>query len=249
VAQVVPLSGGQQRFTQTWMGKVYKDVWTDFFKEPIDEIPGSEAEVRIRLKGIFIDGEWYEVYDLLEFMIRAVDSSKGSSDLRQRVQRILTEEVAGFRLMDGQFVEITDANEIATIEDSLLETKTDRFAPVHKHLREALKLFSDRRRPNYRNSIKESISAVEAVTKILTGNAKVDLAEALRLLRPTIHGALLGAFTKLYGFTSDADGIRHALMDEPNLDPADAKFMLVACSAFISYLIQKIGQTSQSPTD
>lgn len=54
-----------------------------------------------------------------------------------------------------------------------------------------------------------------------------------------MHPALKGSFEKLYGYTSDAEGIRHALLDEPNLDFEDAKFMLVSCSAFVNYLKAK----------
>ena len=42
-----------------------------------------------------------------------------------------------------------------------------------------------------------------------------------------------------YEYSSDAEGIRHTLSNEPTLDTSDAKFMLVACAAFISYAIQK----------
>ena len=51
-----------------------------------------------------------------------------------------------------------------------------------------------------------------------------------------LHGALKSAFNSLYGFTSDSNGIRHALLDETNLTFDDAKFMLVTCSAFVNYL-------------
>lgn len=54
-----------------------------------------------------------------------------------------------------------------------------------------------------------------------------------------LHEALNGALEKLYGYTSDADGIRHALLEESNLRREDAKFMLVACSAFVNYLLAK----------
>lgn len=54
-----------------------------------------------------------------------------------------------------------------------------------------------------------------------------------------LHPSLKEAFQKLYGYTSDAQGIRHALMDEPTLDVEDAKFMLVSCSAFVNYLVVK----------
>jgi hypothetical protein len=248
VAQAVPNSGGQMRFTQTWMGALYSEIWSEFFKEPVDEMPQSEAEVRARLKQVFIDGQWYEVYDLMEFMFRS--THKGSKkNLPEQVSHILAEEMAGFRLLRGEFVEITSETEIEAIEDSLSVTNNERFAPAHAHIKTALSLLSDRREPNYRNSIKESISAVEAVAQILTGDSNAELGKALKLLQPTIHGALLSAFTKLYGYTSDADGIRHALTDEPNLDPADAKFMLVACSGFVSYLIQKGGETPQPSTN
>ena len=51
-----------------------------------------------------------------------------------------------------------------------------------------------------------------------------------------LHSSLKAAFSKLYGYTSDADGIRHGLMDDDKTDFHDAKFMLVACSAFINYI-------------
>ena len=50
-----------------------------------------------------------------------------------------------------------------------------------------------------------------------------------------MHQALEGAFSKLYRYTSDESGIRHALMEggrEVTFD--EAKFMLVTCSAFIN---------------
>lgn len=59
-----------------------------------------------------------------------------------------------------------------------------------------------------------------------------------------MHSDLKEAFKKLYGYTSDADGIRHALMDESNLDFEDAKFMLVSCSAFTNYLIAKAAKSN-----
>jgi hypothetical protein len=102
-------------------------------------------------------------------------------------------------------------------------------------------LFSDRKNHDYRNSIKEAISAVESFCKIVTNNDKAELGDALKEIESQVklHAALKAAFTKLYGYTSNADGIRHALMDEPNVGFEDAKFMLVSCSAFINYLIAK----------
>jgi hypothetical protein len=56
-----------------------------------------------------------------------------------------------------------------------------------------------------------------------------------------IHGALVSGFKSIYGFSSDEQGIRHALLDKgaPAVDGVDAIFMLGACSAFVSCLINK----------
>jgi hypothetical protein len=78
---------------------------------------------------------------------------------------------------------------------------------------------------------------VEAVCQILTSDAKTTLGQALKKLG--IHPALEKGFSAIYGYTSDADGIRHALSEETTVDADDAKFFLVSCSAFVNYLIAK----------
>jgi hypothetical protein len=52
---------------------------------------------------------------------------------------------------------------------------------------------------------------------------------------------LKAGFNSLYGFTSDEKGIRHPLLELPsaNVDETDALFMIGACAAFVSYLINK----------
>ncbi len=54
-------------------------------------------------------------------------------------------------------------------------------------------------------------------------------------------------FGTLYGYTSDADGIRHALMDLPTLTFDDAKFFLVVCSAFVNFAQAKVATASSKP--
>lgn len=41
---------------------------------------------------------------------------------------------------------------------------------------------------------------------------------------------------KLYAYTSDEGGIRHAMLDEPNLTAADARYFLLSCTSFVNYL-------------
>ena len=108
-------------------------------------------------------------------------------------------------------------------------------------MKTALELLANRKSPDYRNSIKESISAVEAVCRLITIDQNATLGQAIGKVKKKVqlHPALERAFDKLYGYTSSADGIRHALLEETDLDFEDAKFMLVSCSAFVNYLVSK----------
>jgi hypothetical protein len=97
-------------------------------------------------------------------------------------------------------------------------------------------MLSDKEKPDYRNSIKESISAVESACRLVTGLPKATLSDALKRV-PNLHPALALGFDKIYGYTNDAEGIRHSLTtDQAANTYTEAKFMLVACSAFVSYL-------------
>lgn len=72
---------------------------------------------------------------------------------------------------------------------------------------------------------------------------KGDFGKALSKLeaKTGIHGAPKSGFSSIYGFTSDEQGIRHPLLEkgDANVDEVDALFMLGACAAFVSYLINK----------
>lgn len=103
-------------------------------------------------------------------------------------------------------------------------------------------MLSDKKKPDYRNSIKESISAVESLAKIITKNDKTTLGQALKEIesKHNIPSSLKTAFSALYGYTSDEGGIRHSLIETGvTVDIEEARFMLIACSAFINYLISK----------
>jgi hypothetical protein len=181
--------------------------------------------------------EWYEVYDFLEFLAKRYPNKTYCRMFTHNCNEILERELSAYRFNGKILAPITSEEEIAEVEKAL--SVSHKFTP---HLDRALALLADKKAPDYRNSIKESISAVEAICKLITGSPKVTLGDALRQLENklgTLHPALRNAFNNLYGYTSDAEGIRHGMLGESELDIEDAKFMLIACSAFINYLVAK----------
>jgi hypothetical protein len=212
-------------------------LWLHFFEKPLDQRPPRG------LKGLgnyardwFMQAEWFEVYDFLEDIAAEL---KGAhlSNFTDLVNSFLENGQAAYRLVGATVIDITAEEELAAIIDA--QTDAHPLVGVRRHIENAVAQLGDRTNPDYRNSIKESISAVEAMCQALTGDRDVTLGKALKRLKDNgldLHPALEQGWSKLYGFTNDASGIRHALSDESTVTGADAKYMLIACSSFVSYL-------------
>ena len=214
----------------------------EHLKLPIDKIGNFWEPEHKQIKEYFFSCRWNEVIDFIQFVANHYYDPHVNEGFKEECNRVLKREVSGYRFAGDIIVQITSEEEIAEIEEVL--QRSESTDPIAIHLKSALDCYSDRQSPDYRNSIKESVSAVEAMCDSIVGKDKAKLGEALKIItdKVELHPALRKAFSSLYGYTSDADGIRHALLEESKLDAEDAKFMLVACSAFINYLRVKVSK-------
>lgn len=219
--------------------ELFKALWLHYFKKPIDTIPilfyNDDGGLGL-LRTYFFKAKWYEVYDFVEF-ISAYSSQSEQAAFFIACNEFLERENSGYRFVDGKIIEISSSDEVTEIERAI-EQSTPYYG-VKQHLSTAIALLSKKDKPDYRNSIKESISAVESLCRTVSKDEKATLGAALKSLekKGTLHPALKSAFSSLYGYSNDAEGIRHALMEASNLNSADARFMLISCSAFINYVI------------
>ena len=184
-------------------------------------------------------GIWYRIYDFIEKYLRLMEGDK-LQQITKEFNRIFEEEVAPYRILNGLVVPIIGKSELAAIG----ETINSKYESVSIHMTKALELYSDRQKPDYENSVKESISSVEAMCSIITGlsGGTATLGNTLKKLKENginIHPAMESAFKQLYGYTSDSGGIRHGSSEFVNVASEDAKYMLVSCSAFVNYLMEK----------
>ncbi len=216
----------------------FQKLWMNFLKYSVDTLNDYWKTTYNEIRETYFNFKWFQIYDFLEF---TVENYPGR-DVNQFIKGcniILERELSAYRFVGSTITEITSEEEIQEIEKAMADSPNT----VQLHLNSALKLLGDKKSPDYRNSIKESISGVESMCKKISGDDKATLGKALTLIEKNgkvqLHSALKSAFSKLYGYTNDAGGIRHALLEEDKLDFEDAKFMLVSCSAFINYLIIK----------
>ena len=228
----------------TYLYPLFKSLWCDYFKQPIDKMPRTLKDYAEWIKYlVWAKVEWYDIYNLLEFVAQHMgsDAKKTKERFVAECNRVLEAERSAYRFVGDIISRITADEEIAAIEAATQHTGP--LTPVSTQLHTALALLSDKQDPKYADSIKNSVGAVETVCKLIAQSPKGTLGQVLNLLaqnHPTLmHTSLNEGFKKLYHWTNDAQGIRHGLMDDQNLDYDDAKYMLVSCSAFVNYLIAK----------
>ena len=222
-------------------GEIVEYIYTEIFSFPSDEIPlqgygigidyGKILEV---IKKIFNKKEYNEIFDFIEGIIQAIQDLEHynyqKGQFIENINNVFINENVNYRIINSIITDIVNEEEIKSIE----ETLNNPYDTVKKHYYKAIeKLYKDK---DYANSIKESISSVEAMCQVINGG-KEELNKALRNLKIKIHPALEQAYIKIYSYTSDENGARHANgVGEKDATFSEAKYMLISCSAFVNYL-------------
>jgi hypothetical protein len=225
-------------------GLFFYDLWRDHYKLRIDRIPDDDSGILLYVEKLVFEGQWYEIYDFIEFCLanypkrRLIDANTdflSAANLSSACNRCLEREMSAWRVVGKRVTRLTSSEEIEAVEAA--QALAGKYEPASIHIATAVTHLSDRKSPDYRNVIKEAISAVESMCRIITNDPKATLGDALKQIEAVnLHPAFKLALEKLYGYTSDQGGIRHSLLEQSTIDFEDAKFMLVSCAAFVNLL-------------
>ena len=240
-SQIQPNPFGRVYFTKE-AERFIERVLGKFFKKSEDEIDTSYDEVVHQFKDSIVYGIFNEVLDLVQFM---VNDRKYGEKLVNPINKSFETCVAAYYLdMSGSppyrfFPRSNEAQGEAT-QESIKTIRDGGMEGAATHLRDAAAHINAQQ---FADSISDSIHAVESVARQIDPKSKT-LGPALNSLERAgliKHPALKEAFSKLYGYTSDEQGIRHSLTDKnsPDVDLDEAMFMFGACASFAAYLVNK----------
>ena len=235
---------------------IFAELHLDFLKLPADEFNAEHNKVyknKLHKNKLYDD----KLYDEYRALILDSLSFNKVFDLFQMIMRhpecppTFTTGVAEI-FVRCRLAYVVDIEKPATILPAATKQEGEviveaigefREAGLHgseAHLRKAAALINS---GDWPGAIRESTHAVESVARQLAPDASSTLGPALTALEETgrLHPALKKAFSNLYGYASDEEGIRHSLIDDAE-SPAgqdEAVFMLGACASFASYLWRK----------
>lgn len=223
--------------------KLFRDYWIDCYGGAYDEAGNACLE---SCRHLVFSSRWNRVFDFIEFLVNAKNTRKWKERLESRnasvplltqgaFNAVFQKQLVGYRLVDGRIVPITEEMEMQALEEALAASPD----AVREQMSKAVSFWGNREHPDFAQAVQCAISAVESQCRIMLSGENVTLGEALKLLERNghpLHPALKKGFSNLYGFTSQANGIRHGGIAPSEVDADFAKFFLVICSAFINYL-------------
>ena len=227
--------GYERRSYHTEWRRVARDLHVLFFKQSPDSFDWNVGALEESIKIFVYRSPIVPLFDLIEFFIRHPGCSP---ECKRELAEAFVTARAAYRVVDNSYVAAIGSDEqAATFEQALATARNRGAVAARKQLIGAGIALRD---GDWAGSVRESIHAVEAVAVQLAPGTRT-LGAALKAIEQKhhLHGGLKKAFDALYGYSSDEQGVRHALVfsDEAQVDEADALFMLGACASFVSYLL------------
>ena len=229
---------------ESWIGGnwqyILRTAHADFHDLALDDWSSDFRPACKKLREYVEKQPFNKVFDLLQFVLR---HPRCPREFIFRMQRTFAECRLAYAIDAARPPTILPAatpEEGAAVVDALQTLRKAGLEGSAAHLRAAGEHINA---GDWAGSVRESIHAVESVARQLDPGAANTLEPALASLsgRGALHPALKKAFSTLYGYTSDEQGVRHARLDQtdPQVGQDEALFMLGACAAFASYLWRK----------
>lgn len=117
------------------------------------------------------------------------------------------------------------------------EILTDALSPVRTQWLKA-KNFIYSTHPDYENSIKESINAIESTLKILLEKPKLTLGKLIK--NNDLDQDVQKLIDMAYGLISNKDFVRHGGVTNQNIEKPEAEFFLEFSAIAIAYIKEKV---------
>ena len=221
-------------------------VLGNYFQVPRRTVPTKFNRVIENFEEIFINHGFNNVLDLCEIMINEIDNRIDEKfQFSNSIKELFVSYQAAYWLETSQrpyqFIPCAIPEQGAATQEAIKTLLDGGMEGAATHLREAAEHINI---GQYADSVKDSILAVESVARKIDPEANTKLTPALKSLERAgilAHPALKAGFEKLYGYTSDEGGIRHAIVFSKNAEvgQVEATYMFGSCASFAAYLVHK----------
>ncbi|HEK1364478.1 hypothetical protein KZ854_13520 [Pseudomonas aeruginosa] len=196
---------------------------------------------------------WWQFYDCVEIIGTQLHQTekKYESDpfpdvwdefrfpaYRSKVNALFEQQMVGWRLNDQSQLEMALPKDLADRIEATSKSLTDEFQSARAHYRKAKRyILGTTKDPE--NSIKESISALESVCRVIHPDTPT-LGKALSKMKSEglYPPMMISVFEKFYAYCNDEPSVRHGSDKPSRVQLLDAELALHLGAAFIRYTLE-----------
>lgn len=204
------------------------------------------------------DIDWDKAYDFCERLYSHLASAVGrqwnndyeeitskaevQAYIAEELQRIFAEESLAFEFSDGKVIRRGRKHTVEVTTRAQVVLGDQRLAGARKHYEKAMGFFRHPSKPDYENSVKEAVCAVEAAGKALFPSAKAatlgDLAKWLSGSGEVeIPKALVQTISGIYGYRNGGNGVGHGGSSGGAATVEVAEYVLAVTASQIIYFV------------
>lgn len=233
--------------------KIAKIIVENMFNEQYDEYSDYLNNVFEDISKIFQTEPYHVLLTVIEYLCNLFYESRESFlkrhnydhsvmpyyiDIREKMNEALENEYVGYRFLNKKIAPITNENEIEEIKNA---TQTP-YERVNESISKSIQYISETGNKDFKNAIKESITALEELMNIILNTSGLVLGNAIEQYsqKYEINNDLRESIKSMYRYASNVNGIRHGNnKDNDEVTFEEAKLVLLFCSSTINYFCSK----------
>ncbi len=202
----------------------------------------------------FLNGcDWFHFYDFVEFVAiklqefesnleanswkREKIGERGFNAYKNSVNRLFVSANVGWRMNEQGRLRRESTKALDGKLQAIQNQLNDEYEPAREHYRKAIRYLNERPL-DVENSIKETISAIESIGRIIYPSTNT-LGDVVKELRKTslMPSHLVAVIEKFYAYACSEPAVRHGSPVSSRVLLEDAEFTLHLGAALIRYLV------------
>lgn len=220
--------------------------------QPNENWPSYQDE----LKWVLTSTEWSKIFNYCErvysHLLVEVSDLKEQQIIatKQEVEKYFTDEMNillsednfDYRFKNGQFERAGRLQTQKSLKRMGAVLSSSSLSIVRQHYIKAVKFFNNIEDPDYKNSIKESLCALELCIELTTGKpASKNFTKSIKELegngKSQIPPQIAESIIKVFAYRGGGQGVAHAAQNGSKTTKLEAELILNITAAYITYIV------------
>jgi len=202
-----------------------------------------EERVEFPIEQVIMSCVWWRFYDLCELIFQYLRSKNRpyGDQFSELLNSLFVDEQLGFEMKNGKVEKVGSGFIDAKIKEARYLLKEPEFKGADEHFEKAIKALNVRPNPDVENCVKDAVSAIESVGRIIVNDEQALLSDIIKdmVAKGIIPKPLDQTIQKVYAYRGNQPGVAHGAVGASKVTIDEAEFVLAMSAAMIIYLVKK----------